>query len=207
MGPERLRASAPLRTSWAHCRPRPSSERVSFVQDQRAELRAADPRRILQHLLEHRLQLAGRAADDLSTSDVAVCCSSDSVRSRVRACTSSNSRTFSIAITAWSAKVVTSSICLAGERLDGRGGMTAMTPIGIAFAQQAARQAWYGKPPRLTNSRQRVIRSASTSGMWTVRASSAGRPDQRIARPGPIALLLHPLLIFGGEADGCAARR
>ena len=29
----------------------------------------------------------------LSTSDVAVCCSSDSVRSRVRACTSSNSRT------------------------------------------------------------------------------------------------------------------
>ena len=29
-----------------------------------------------------------------------------------RACTSSNSRTFSIAITAWSAKVVTNSICL-----------------------------------------------------------------------------------------------
>ena len=47
-----------------------------------------------------------------STSDVAVCCSSASVSSRVRACTSSNSRTFSIAITAWSAKVVTSSICL-----------------------------------------------------------------------------------------------
>ena len=47
-----------------------------------------------------------------STSEVAVCCSSASVSSRVRACTSSNSRTFSIAITAWSAKVVTSSICL-----------------------------------------------------------------------------------------------
>ena len=47
-----------------------------------------------------------------STSEVAVCCSSDSDSSRVRACTSSNSRTFSIAITAWSAKVVTSSICL-----------------------------------------------------------------------------------------------
>ena len=39
-----------------------------------------------------------------STSEVAVCCSSASVESRVRACTSSNSRTFSIAITAWSAK-------------------------------------------------------------------------------------------------------
>ena len=38
----------------------------------------------------------------LSTSLVAVCCSSDSVSSRVRACTSSNSRVFSMAITAWS---------------------------------------------------------------------------------------------------------
>ena len=35
-----------------------------------------------------------------STSDVAVCCSKDSESSRVRACTSSNNRTFSIAITA-----------------------------------------------------------------------------------------------------------
>ena len=41
-----------------------------------------------------------------STSEVAVCCSSASESSLVRACTSSNSRTFSIAITAWSAKVV-----------------------------------------------------------------------------------------------------
>ena len=48
----------------------------------------------------------------LSTSAVAVCCSSACCSSRVRACTSSNSRAFSIAITAWSAKVVTSSICL-----------------------------------------------------------------------------------------------
>ena len=40
----------------------------------------------------------------LSTSAVAVCCCSDSSVA-VRACTSSNSRTFSIAITAWSAKV------------------------------------------------------------------------------------------------------
>ena len=36
---------------------------------------------------------------------VAVCCSSDSMRSRLRASSSVNSRTFSIAITAWSAKV------------------------------------------------------------------------------------------------------
>ena len=56
---------------------------------------------------------AGELADDLQHLRlVAVCCSSASDSSRVRACTSSNSRTFSIAITAWSAKVVTSSICL-----------------------------------------------------------------------------------------------
>ena len=42
---------------------------------------------------------------------VAVCCSNASVSSRVRACTSSNSRVFSMAITAWSAKVSSSSIC------------------------------------------------------------------------------------------------
>jgi hypothetical protein len=35
-----------------------------------------------------------------STSAVAVCCASDSSKSRVRACTSSNSRAFSIAMTA-----------------------------------------------------------------------------------------------------------
>ena len=47
----------------------------------------------------------------LRISAVTVCCSSDSVSSLVRACTSSNRRTFSIAITAWSANVVASSIC------------------------------------------------------------------------------------------------
>src|SRR5262245_26969302 len=37
------------------------------------------------------------------TSEVAVCCSRDSVSSRVRCCSASNKATFSIAITAWSA--------------------------------------------------------------------------------------------------------
>ena len=45
-------------------------------------------------------------------SAVAVCCSSASVKSRLRAWSSWNSRTFSIAITAWSAKVRRSAICL-----------------------------------------------------------------------------------------------
>ena len=47
-----------------------------------------------------------------STSEVAVCCSSDSVRSSVRWRSSLSSRVFSMAITAWAAKFCTSSICL-----------------------------------------------------------------------------------------------
>jgi hypothetical protein len=47
----------------------------------------------------------------LSTSEVAVCCSSASVSSRVRACTSSNNRVFSLAMTAWSAMILSNSIC------------------------------------------------------------------------------------------------
>ena len=38
---------------------------VPFKQMHRAEIRSADPRGVLQHLPEYRLQLTGRAADDL----------------------------------------------------------------------------------------------------------------------------------------------
>ena len=51
----------------------------------------------------------------LSTSAVAVCCCKDSL-SLVRVCTSLNSRVFSIAITAWAAKVVHQLDLLFGER-------------------------------------------------------------------------------------------
>src|SRR6266487_3021049 len=49
----------------------------------------------------------------LSTSAVVVCCTNRSLHARLRACTSPNKRTVSMAMTAWSANVVTSSICLA----------------------------------------------------------------------------------------------
>src|SRR5262245_40503035 len=75
------------------------------------------------------------------TSDVAVCCSSDSVSSRVRACTSSNNRTFSIAITAWSAKVLTQIDLLVGEGLNGQA-QQRHDADGRAFAQQ--RNAQHG---------------------------------------------------------------
>ena len=61
--------------------------------------------------------------------------SSDFASSRVRASTLSNRRTFSIAITAWSANVVRSSICLS---VNGRGSerVNARYAHRDAFAQQ-----------------------------------------------------------------------
>ena len=50
-----------------------------------------------------------------STSDVAVCCSSDSLRSPVRWRSSLSSRVFSMAMTAWAAKLCSSSICLSAK--------------------------------------------------------------------------------------------
>ena len=47
-----------------------------------------------------------------STSEVAVCCSSDSLNSSVRWRSSVSSRAFSMAMTAWAAKLVSNSICL-----------------------------------------------------------------------------------------------
>ena len=64
---------------------------------------------------------------------VAVCCSSASVRSLLRAPSSVNRRTFSIAITAWSANVWSSATCLS-EKGPGSGRPTAMAPIGLAVA-------------------------------------------------------------------------
>ncbi len=66
---------------------------------------STDLRGVLKDRLEHGFQVAWRGVDDLSTSAVAVCCCSDS-RSSL------SSRAFSIAITAWSAKILTNSICL-----------------------------------------------------------------------------------------------
>ena len=64
-----------------------------------------------------------------STSDAAVCCSRASLKSSVRWRSSLSSRTFSIAITAWSAKVGPSSICLSVNGRTARRS-SASTPIG-----------------------------------------------------------------------------
>ena len=86
---------------------------LPIVTVKEAEFGLADVQSVFQHCAEDRLKLAGRTElMTLSTSEVAVCCSSDSVRSSVRWRSSLSSRAFSMAITAWAAKFCTSSICL-----------------------------------------------------------------------------------------------
>ena len=65
----------------------------------------------------------------LRISLVAVCCSSASVSARLRACSSVNSRTFSIAMTAWSANVFNSAIW---RSVNGRTSRRRMVSVPIA---------------------------------------------------------------------------
>ena len=109
-----------------------------------------------------------------NTSEVAVCCSNASESSRVRACTSSNSRTFSIAITAWSAKVWTSSICLSVNGCTSARANTS-TPINLPSRS-------IGTPSRVRPAATPRPCSNVSSGsdraslIWMDLASSATRP-------------------------------
>ena len=89
--------------------------------------------------------------------------SSDFASSRVRASTLSNSRTFSIAIAAWSAKVVTSSICLS---VNGRTSERdkVRTPIGTP-SRNIGTARIVRNSPNLCASTQVHSGSAFTSGI------------------------------------------
>ena len=92
------------------------------------------------HSRRRRRERAGcRWASRLMTrriAPVAVCCSSASVSSRFRASSSLNSRTFSIAITAWSAKVSHELDLLVREGPDLTDGTATMAPMAVALPQQ-----------------------------------------------------------------------
>ena len=75
-----------------------------------SKLGVTDAGSLFQHGREHRLKIAGRAADNLSTSEVAVCCSNASPRSVVRWRSSLSNRAFSMAMTAWAANYFANSI-------------------------------------------------------------------------------------------------
>ena len=111
--------------------------------------------------------------------------SSDFASSRVRASTLSNRRTFSIAITAWSAKVVTSSICLS---VNGRvrSASMAITPIGSSLAHE--RDAEHGTISArflaLDEAVFRVVQNIGNMDGFALEHGAAGT----VPRPGAMGL-------------------
>src|SRR6266403_2122257 len=120
----------------------------------------------------------------LSTSAVAVCCCSDS-RS------SFSSRTFSIAITAWSAKVATSSTCFSvkGRTVDR---CNTITDSG-SFAQQ--RDAEHGANVEFFPVDQRVIRISLNIGDVNYFPFKHGSPGDRTStRRNRVSFHVFPVL-------------
>ena len=105
---------------------------LTVPQMKRRERRPAEPGRASRIVDVARFRSNAERLMTFKTSEVAVCCCSASVRSRVRACTSSKRRRFSIAITAWSANVRTSSI-RRGENSPGSGRDRTNTPSTLSF--------------------------------------------------------------------------
>jgi hypothetical protein len=85
---------------WRHIVARDNVQCTSFIEIEVAEFGLAEPRPFPSMASKTGDSSPGVLEITPSTSAVAVCCSSASESSRVRCCSASNSRTFSIAITA-----------------------------------------------------------------------------------------------------------
>ena len=115
-------------------------------------------------------------------SPVAVCCSRVSVRSRLRASSSLNRRTFSMAMTAWSAKVLRSAICRSENG-------PARAPHASRDRRSACPRAASARTGR-SGSRRRRLRRDLVSGLGVDRpgcgrrraSGSRGRSPLRTAR-------------------------
>src|SRR4029453_13839180 len=109
-------------------------------------------------------------------SDGAVCCSSASVRSRLRASSSLKRRTFSMAMTAWSAKVWRSFTCVSLN------GFTSARRSWMAPMATSSRNRGTFRMVRCPHSLPRTLpsgnssASAWTSATWIVCRSSTVRP-------------------------------
>src|SRR5215467_12005703 len=116
------------------------------------------------------------------TSLVAVWYSRDSSRSRVRACNSPSNRAFSIAMTAWSAKVRISSIC---RSVNGSTRFRARVIVPSTAPSRSSGTPRHVRYPAATVSGRAKSRSARKSATCTTLPSSATRPA-RLSRPGTI---------------------
>ena len=110
-----------------------------------------------------------------------------------------NSRTFSIAITAWSAKVCSSAICVVGERSRLRRGRRVIAPIGLPSRSRGT-PSTLRKPADVRESRDRVVR------VRRGRPGSRPRAASRIARPTAVSRLERPRDRRRGDARDSPAR-
>ena len=146
----------------------PSTRRISSV------IGAAQPRGTLGHASSTGWMSVGELAMTPRISLVAVCCSNAS--QSVAFLSSLNSRTFSIAITAWSAKVSRSAICLS---VNGRTSVRRMRNEADGRPSRssgvARKSGCRSREPRPDSGNSVAWREGS--GMWTVvdRASLASR--------------------------------
>ena len=163
-----LRSLATISSSSPRSRRARISRPLAIVEN-RAGIGAGEIDCTVDNGLEHRLEIERRVHSATPTSPT------EAARSRLRACTSSNSRTFSIAITAWSAKVVTSSICLS---VNGRAVLRVNKNHADRRSLAHQRHAKHGaKAAESFRCRHDVVfRIGMTSGMWMVLPSSAARP-------------------------------
>ncbi len=83
------------------------AKRIFLIEEQIAEVGLADTHRVLEHRVEYRIKLPRRAADDFK--DLG---GRGLLLQRILVRSSLSRRVFSMAITAWAAKLVTNSICL-----------------------------------------------------------------------------------------------
>ena len=119
-------------------RRRSSSSRAAVRRREQPDAAAVGPAQqagALGDRVEHRLHVGRRAADHLAASRPSPSAA------RAPPCVSLNSRAFWIAITAWSAKVLSSAISLSAKPVAGSRGPTCSAPIALALAQHRRDQA------------------------------------------------------------------
>ena len=147
--------------------------------------RAAHPRGALGDGSKTGWRSVGELAITRRISPVAVCCSSAWL-ARERVFQLVNSRTFSMAMTAWSAKVWSSSICLLRERRTSVGADGRSTPMGLALAQHRHARRRSGSAASRPAARVPYSGSSRCPAMWTTAPSGPpGRStDSRLGAIG-----------------------
>ena len=96
----------------------PRNHSVSFAESQHHVIDPTNPRGALDDGVEHRLHVRRRAADDAEHLGRCGLMLQRLAQFALRSPSSLNSRTFSMAMTAWSAKVLSSVDLLVGKRFD-----------------------------------------------------------------------------------------